>query len=239
MVCWGIAARTRRAKGSAGRASSTKNSHSSSRARTRASRHIPSGMSGRHTLRWIAGRRPWSITNKPSTFIASREPAGQAETLNRMGLLLEKDGQRQAALDLYSRARPMSQDAGYRAIEISIPANLARVQRDLGQLKEAGEDAQKAIALIDTGRAGHRANGRVQLSAPRSLSLPSRLVTGQHALPKMSRSHAAVGAPRARSGGCAPRPRQATPRPAGGSAGPGCPGRSGARVPACGGPAGG
>jgi CHAT domain-containing protein len=87
---------------------------------------------------------------------------GEADTLNRIGWVMEKGGQLQAALDLYRQARPMSQKAGYRAVEISALHNLARVQRDLGQLKEAGENVGKAIDLIESTR--QRSGGRGQRS---------------------------------------------------------------------------
>lgn len=88
---------------------------------------------------------------------------GEADTLNRMGWVMEKSDQLQAALDLYRQARPISREAGYRAVEISALHNLARVQRDLGQLKEAGENVGKAIDLIESTR--QRSGGRGQRSA--------------------------------------------------------------------------
>ena len=52
---------------------------------------------------------------------------------------------------------------GDRAEEISVLRNLARVQRDLGNLKDASENVQKAIALIESTR--QRAGGRQQRSS--------------------------------------------------------------------------
>ena len=85
-------------------------------------------------------------------FRMAKHPRGEALTLNGLGLLYASSEERQKALDCYHQALPLLQEMGDRSGEAATLANLARVERDLGNLTEARRRIETALDTMETMR---------------------------------------------------------------------------------------
>jgi CHAT domain-containing protein len=79
-----------------------------------------------------------------------KHPRGEALALNGLGLLYASSGESQKALDCYCQALPLWRSLGDRSGEAATLADLARVERDLGDLDEARRHIEAALAITET-----------------------------------------------------------------------------------------
>ena len=85
-------------------------------------------------------------------FQKARHTRGKALALNGLGLLYASSGEWRKAFDYYNQALPFWQEMGDRSGEAATLANLARVERDLGDLDEAQRRIETALAIMETTR---------------------------------------------------------------------------------------
>lgn len=74
---------------------------------------------------------------------------GQADTLNRRGDSLFRNGNKKAALNAYNQALLLSEDAGNKIVLLSTLYNLARTHRDLGELDVALSLINRSLENIE------------------------------------------------------------------------------------------
>ncbi len=79
-----------------------------------------------------------------------KHPRGEALSLNGLGLLYASSEENRKALDCYHQALPLWRELGDRSGEAATLANLARVERDLGNLAEARRRIEAALAVTET-----------------------------------------------------------------------------------------
>ncbi len=79
-----------------------------------------------------------------------KNPRGEALALTYLGAAYASLGDTQKGLDFYRRALPIWRDTGERNSEAGTLLKLARIQRDLGELLEARQNAESALAIIET-----------------------------------------------------------------------------------------
>ena len=75
---------------------------------------------------------------------------GEADVLNLIGRVYETRGQRPKGLDSYERALALARQAHYRVAEAATLYNLARAERDNGDLEKARGRIQTAIEVIES-----------------------------------------------------------------------------------------
>lgn len=79
-----------------------------------------------------------------------RDLRGEAVILNLIGSIYERLGQRERALGYYSSALRPSQESKYRFAEASTLYNIARLERDGGNLSLARTRIEAALALVES-----------------------------------------------------------------------------------------
>lgn len=75
---------------------------------------------------------------------------GQALTLNHMGDFLVASRDAKRALEYYERALPLSRRAAEPGVEISTLYNIARAQRDIGEVEQALSTVGRAVEFIES-----------------------------------------------------------------------------------------
>lgn len=88
-----------------------------------------------------------------SLSLKAADPRAQAYTLNSIGYVYERSRQRQRALDYYKKAIDLNRLTEDRAGEVQTLQNIARVTRDLGDLKEAYNQSTALLSIIEALRA--------------------------------------------------------------------------------------
>jgi CHAT domain-containing protein/tetratricopeptide (TPR) repeat protein len=83
-------------------------------------------------------------------FRGVKHPRGEALTLNGLGTLYTSSEESRKAIECYRLALPLSRNLGDRGDEAATLANLARVERDLGDLDEARRHIEAALAITET-----------------------------------------------------------------------------------------
>jgi CHAT domain-containing protein/tetratricopeptide (TPR) repeat protein len=79
-----------------------------------------------------------------------KHPRGEALALNGLGLLYASSEESRKALGCYHEALPIWRDLGDRSSEAATMANLARVERDTGDLDESRRHIEAALAITET-----------------------------------------------------------------------------------------
>jgi tetratricopeptide (TPR) repeat protein len=79
-----------------------------------------------------------------------KHPRGEALALNGLGVLYASSEGSRKALGCYHEALPIWRDLGDRSSEAATLANLARVERDTGDLDEARRHIEAALAITET-----------------------------------------------------------------------------------------
>jgi len=79
-----------------------------------------------------------------------KHPRGEALALNGLGLLYAYTEESRKALGCYHEALPIWRDLGDRSSEAATLANLARVERDTGDLDESRRHIEAALAITET-----------------------------------------------------------------------------------------
>jgi CHAT domain-containing protein len=79
-----------------------------------------------------------------------KHPRGEALALNGLGLLYASSEESRKALGCYHEALPIWRDLGDRSSEAATLANLARVERDTGDLDESRRHIEAALAITET-----------------------------------------------------------------------------------------
>jgi CHAT domain-containing protein/tetratricopeptide (TPR) repeat protein len=79
-----------------------------------------------------------------------KHPRGEALALNGLGVLYASSDERRKALGSYHEALPIWRDLGDRSSEAATLANLARVERDTGDLDESRRHIEAALAITET-----------------------------------------------------------------------------------------
>src|SRR5205823_13661006 len=77
---------------------------------------------------------------------------GEANTLNLIGRIYAGRGRQQAAIGYYAEALPLSRAANYPLGEAATLNNIARVERDTGNLSTAREHAEQALSITESFR---------------------------------------------------------------------------------------
>jgi CHAT domain-containing protein len=83
-------------------------------------------------------------------FRKAKHPRGEALALNGLGVLYASTEENRKALDCYHEALPIWRDLGDRSSEAATLANLARVERDTGDLEESRRRLEAALAITET-----------------------------------------------------------------------------------------
>ena len=86
-----------------------------------------------------------------------KNPHGEALALSYLGWLYASLGERQKGLDCYLRALPIWRELGERNGEAGTLVKLAIIQRDLGDLGEARQNVETALAITESLRTKIRA----------------------------------------------------------------------------------
>jgi tetratricopeptide (TPR) repeat protein len=73
--------------------------------------------------------------------------AGEATTLNNIGLVHTRRGEGTAALDYFQQALPILREVGDRAVEATTRYNIAMVYRAAGRLGKAVAELELVVAL--------------------------------------------------------------------------------------------
>ena len=79
-----------------------------------------------------------------------KHPRGEALALNSLGLLYASSEESRKALGCYHEALPIWRDLGDRSSEAATLANLARLERDTGDLDESRRHIEAALAITET-----------------------------------------------------------------------------------------
>src|SRR6185436_6990936 len=79
--------------------------------------------------------------------------AAQARTLNSMGVAFANLGEKQKARDSFTQALPLAQAVEDRALEANSVWNIAYIERDSGNLREALVKIEAALSIIESLRA--------------------------------------------------------------------------------------
>jgi tetratricopeptide (TPR) repeat protein len=78
------------------------------------------------------------------------DKAGEASTLNNVGLVYFDLGEKQQALNFYNQSLPLSRQVGDKAGEANTLYNIAYVERNRGNLQAALAQIQAAINISKT-----------------------------------------------------------------------------------------
>ena len=98
--------------------------------------------------------------------------AGEANTLNNIGLVYDHIGQPQEALSFYEQALPIAREVGDRAGEASILSNIGAVYRDTNQPSEAIDIWEQSVTITLEMRGGLLRENRKQfLEAKRTTAI--------------------------------------------------------------------
>jgi tetratricopeptide (TPR) repeat protein len=77
------------------------------------------------------------------------DKAGEASTLNNVGLVYFDLGEKQQALNFYNQSLPLSRQVGDKAGEANTLYNIAYVERNRGNLQAALAQIQAAINILE------------------------------------------------------------------------------------------
>lgn len=108
------------------------------------------------------GETKKALANYTRAFQLSKEvkdPRGQALVLNSVGVIYAKLNQRQRALSCFEKALPLTRRSQDRARESLTLYNLARLQRDGGDLASASTNIETAVGIVESLRSrvpGHK-----------------------------------------------------------------------------------
>jgi len=83
-------------------------------------------------------------------FRGVKHPRGEALALNGLGTVYTSSEESRKAIECYRQALPLWRNLGERSNEAATLANLARVERDLGDLDEARRHIEAALAITET-----------------------------------------------------------------------------------------
>jgi CHAT domain-containing protein/tetratricopeptide (TPR) repeat protein len=103
-------------------------------------------------LRGESGAKQTALDHYNRSLALFREvkfPRGEALALNGLGTLYASSEESRKALDCYRQALPLWRNVGDQGGEAATLANLARVERDLGDLNEARRHIEASLAITE------------------------------------------------------------------------------------------